>query len=314
VRQAGPATDHESLIYRKMNRPYFAEPRREPAAHLAGAFSLPQWLMERWLERAGWDETLRVAGWFLSPGLMCLRVNRLRADPEWVFRKLAAAGIHALPGQLPETIRLSARARAESLPGLNEGHWSVQDESAQHAAALLDPQPGESVLDLCAAPGGKTTHLAERMRNTGRITAVDVDAERLARVEAAAGRLGLTIIQTRLALADGSDVPPGPFNRILLDVPCSNTGVLGKRPEARWRISPEGISELTAVQRRLLETAIMRLAPAGRIVYSTCSIEPEENEEVVRAALGDHPELKLLEERRHVPGQPADGGYLALIG
>jgi 16S rRNA (cytosine967-C5)-methyltransferase len=245
---------------------------------------------------------------------MCLRVNPLRSDRESVLAELRAAGIAALPAQLPESIRLSARARAESLPGFKEGRFSVQDESAQHAAALLDPQPGESVLDLCAAPGGKTTHLAERMRNTGRITAVDVDAERMARVETAASRLGLTSIETRLAAADASDVPAGPFDRILLDVPCSNTGVLGKRPEARWRISPEGIAELTIVQRRLLVAAIARLAPTGRLVYSTCSIEPEENEDVVRAALGDHPELKLLEERRHVPGQPADGGYLALIG
>jgi 16S rRNA (cytosine967-C5)-methyltransferase len=245
---------------------------------------------------------------------MCLRVNPLRSDREGVLGELAAAGVQALPGELPQSIRLSGRERTEVLPGFSDGRLSVQDESAQHAAALLDPQPGERVLDLCAAPGGKTTHLAERMRNTGRILAVDVDAERLARVNAAAERLGLTMIDTRLAAADASDMPTGPFDRILLDVPCSNTGVLGKRPEARWRISQEGIAELTAVQRRLLEAAIARLAPTGRLVYSTCSIEPEENDEVVQAALDAHPELTLLDERRHVPGRPADGGYLALIG
>jgi 16S rRNA (cytosine967-C5)-methyltransferase len=308
------ASDHKTPAYRQMHRPYFADPGREPVRYLTSAFSLPEWLVERWLNRAGWDETLQTAAWFLAPGLMCLRVNPLRSDREGVLDELTAAGVQALPGELPQSIRLSARERTEVLPGFNDGRLSVQDESAQHAAALLDPQPGERVLDLCAAPGGKTTHLAERMRNTGRILAVDVDAERLARVDAAAGRLGLTMIETRLAAADASDVPTGPFDRILLDVPCSNTGVLGKRPEARWRISPEGIAELTAVQRRLLEAAIARLAPTGRLVYSTCSIEPEENEEVVRAALDAHPELALLEKRRHVPGRPADGGYLALIG
>lgn len=311
---AGDSTDGGMLVHRRMKRPYFADPVREPVAYIAGAFSLPQWLAARWLDRLGWDATVRYAGWFLSPGLMCLRINSLRTNRDAVLQELNAAGIGTAPGELPESIRLSERTRAEVLPGFVEGRWSVQDESAQYAAALLDPQPGESVLDLCAAPGGKTTHLAERMENSGSILAADVDADRLARVGSAAERLGLTIIQPVLSAADASDVPEGPFDRILLDVPCSNTGVLGKRPEARWRISPEGIAELTTVQRRLLEAATARVGPAGRIVYSTCSIEPEENEEVVCAVLRAHPELDLLEQRRHVPGEPADGGYLALIG
>jgi 16S rRNA (cytosine967-C5)-methyltransferase len=312
--QVGTPAGPGALVYRRMSRPYFADPDRQPAAYLAGAFSLPPWLAERWLERGGWDQTLPIAGWFLSPGLMCLRVNRLRADRESVLSELAAAGIAALPGELPESIRLVGRARAETLPGFGAGRFSVQDESAQQAVALLEPRPGERVLDLCAAPGGKTTHIAERMENVGRITAVDVDAGRLSRVSAAAERLGLSIIESLLSAADGSDVPHGPFDRILLDVPCSNTGVLGKRPEARWRISRAGMAELTIVQRRLLEAAVARLAATGRVVYSTCSIEPEENGAVVRTVLDDHPELELLQERRHVPGRPADGGYLALIG
>lgn len=301
------------VTYRRLCRPYFDSPAEYPADYLSQAFSLPQWLVERWLSRMDFTQTLELASWFLTPGRMGIRVNRIKADRDGILSELADAGVTATPGGLAETIRLSRSLHAGRLPGLAAGSISIQDESAQYAAALLDPQPGQNVLDLCAAPGGKTTHLAERMQNQGRIIAVDVDAERLARVDQAARRLGLTIIETQLAAADASDVPPGPFDRILLDVPCSNTGVLGKRPEARWRISAAGIDELQAVQLALLQAAIERLAPGGRLVYSTCSIEPEENEDVVRRALAAHPRLKLLTETPHHPGHPADGGYLALL-
>ena len=301
------------LSYRRLQRPYFASPAEHPAEYLSQAFSLPQWLVERWLARMDFAQTLELAAWFLTPGCMGIRVNRLKSGRDDVMTALADAGVAAAPGELPETIRLSRSLHAGRLPGLAAGAISIQDESAQHAAALLDPQPGHNVLDLCAAPGGKTTHLAERMQNQGRIVAVDVDVQRLARVDQAAHRLGLTIIETQLAAADAADVPPGPFDRILLDVPCSNTGVLGKRPEARWRISAAGIDELRALQLRLLQAAVDRLAPAGRVVYSTCSIEPEENEEVVRQALAANPQLQQLAEKRHRPGHPADGGYLALL-
>jgi 16S rRNA (cytosine967-C5)-methyltransferase len=169
------------------------------------------------------------------------------------------------------------------------------------------------VLDLCAAPGGKTTHLAALMQNRGCITASDVDRERLRLVDESCARLGVQIVQTRQVSRDLSDLPEETFDRILVDVPCSNTGVLGKRPEVRWRLRPEEMGELAALQTRLLSAASQRLASGGRVVYSTCSIEPEENRGVVDAVLGTMPGLTLIREIPHVPGQPADGGYQALL-
>ena len=201
----------------------------------------------------------------------------------------------------------------QRLPGFDEGWFAVQDESAIAAAALVDPQPGQRVLDLCAAPGGKTAHLAALMRNQGRLLATDVDRDRLKRVRETCRRLGVDIVETRVIARDGSDLPDEMFDRILLDVPCSNTGVLGKRPEVRWRLRPDEFAELAGIQAGLLRRACDRLVAAGRLVYSTCSIEPEENRAVVDAVLHDRPDLKLVEEHAHIPGKPADGGYQALV-
>jgi 16S rRNA (cytosine967-C5)-methyltransferase len=299
--------------YRRLSRACFPDPAVDPGGYLSLGFSMPRWLVDRWTARYGHEESLRICRWFLAPGRTCLRVNPLRSLPARVLEVLQAAGIAARPGALPEAIPLERTVNIVNVPGFAEGWFSVQDESAMHAAMLLDPQPGQRVLDLCAAPGGKTSHLDERMRNEGTVIAVDVDAERLALVDAACRRLGLSIVQTRALDAAGAELPPGPFDGILVDVPCSNTGVLGKRPEARWRITPEGISELAALQAKLLSAAAAQLAPGGRMVYSTCSIESEENEQVVRDVLKAHPGLRVLAEQSFQPGRTGDGAYQALL-
>ena len=299
--------------YRRFAWACFPDPAVDFAGYVSQACSMPRWLAERWIARHGDAETLRLCLWFLTPGRTFLRVNPLRTDRMRLLEVLRAAGVAAETGALPESIRLGRTVNVVNLPGFAEGWFSVQDESAMHAAALLDPQPGERVLDLCAAPGGKSTHLAERMRNAGEIVAVDVRAERLEQVDAACQRLGLSIVQTCVLDAADVELPAGPFDRILVDAPCSNTGVLGKRPEARWRITPDGISELAALQKKLLSAAAARLAPGGRMVYSTCSIEDEENEQVVRAVLDSHPQLRRHAEQAFRPGQPGDGAHQALL-
>jgi 16S rRNA (cytosine967-C5)-methyltransferase len=181
-------------------------------------------------------------------------------------------------------------------------------------ASALAPQPGASALDLCAAPGGKTTHLAELMQNTGRIVACDVDERRLKTVAELAGRLGLTMIETHLLHPDrGEGAPASRFDAVLVDVPCSNTGVLGRRPEVRWRLRPEDFPHLVKLQTRLLRQACERVKPGGAVVYSTCSIEPEENGAVVRAVLAEMPAWTLEAEEERTPGRPADGGYWARL-
>ncbi|TXT23333.1 MAG: 16S rRNA (cytosine967-C5)-methyltransferase [Planctomycetota bacterium] len=299
--------------YRRLSQPIFADPAEQPLSYISKAFSLPHWLVERWSERFDFDELCRLGFWFNTPSPLCLRVNRLRTDRDTLLAKFAEAGITARAGELPTSIWLDSPTRIDQMPGFSEGEFVVQDESAQQAAEFLAPQPGETVLDLCAAPGTKTTHLAELMRNEGRLIATDSSESRLQLVPQNAERLGLSIIETAVVTLEGTNIPAGPFDAILIDAPCSNTGVLGKRPDARWRIQPDDLEELSRIQLLLLLAAADRLKPGGRIVFSTCSIEPDENAAVVEAACHFRPKLKIVEQRELTPGQSSDGGFQCLL-
>lgn len=297
--------------YRICKDAAFPDPAGDPAGYVSHAFSFPHWLIERWLPRFGWERSLQTAFWFNEPHGVTLRVNPLRAQREDLLLQLAAAGLEPVAGENPQSIRLPRTANVSQLPGFDAGLWTPQDESAIAVSQLLAPQPGETVLDLCAAPGTKTTHLAELMQNSGRIVATDVNADRLRQITENAQRLGLTTIEPRQIAADLHDLPAGPFDAVLVDAPCSNTGVLGKRPEVRWRIQPRDVAELAALQKRLLHAAADRLTPGGRLVYSTCSLEPEENEGVVAALLSDRFDLRLEAQHTSLPGEPSDGGFRA---
>ena len=297
----------------RLREPLGGDPRRDLVAYLARTLSYPEWLVGRWRTAHGDEEALRLGAWFNTQGIMSLRVNLLRTDREAVLQELASRQIAARPGDLPEAILLENSIPLAGFGPFQRGEVTIQDLSAMGAARLLDPQPGERVWDVCAAPGGKTTHLAERMRNDGSVLATDINPPRVRQVSSAADRLGLTNVTACLMAPDSHDAPTEPFDAILLDVPCSNTGVLGKRPEVRWRLAPLEFGELTVLQRRLLTLAISRLRPGGRLVYSTCSIEPEENGALVRSVLADHPGITLRTEQAHRPGRPGDGAYQALL-
>lgn len=231
----------------------------DPAAALGLRHSLPDWLAHdllRWLppEEA---EAFGLAS--NSTPALDLRVNRLRASRDGVLEAMAGAGVtaSAIDG-LPMGIALSGRSGdLRQLPGYAEGHWCVQDRSAQRVAALLDPQPGERILDACAAPGGKSTHLAEAMNDQGLVLALDRGEARLRRVERNSARLGLRCIQTRHGDASRLAVEApelcGSFDRILIDAPCSGLGTLARHADARWRMDPTAIEGLVTLQRRLLE-------------------------------------------------------------
>jgi len=311
-----PAADAVPLnegCYRRLSRPCFGDPDDNLQEYVVCAFSFPEWLIERWQRQCTADELLRTCFWYNTRGAVSLRVNMLRSSREQLLEALGGAGVIASAGVLPEAVRLAGTVRVDTLPGYREGWFAVQDSSAMHAADLLAPQPGERILDMCAAPGTKTTHLAERMRDDGTIVATDIRPDRLELVEQNCRRLGIGIVETRQVGRDGADLPEGPFDAVLVDVPCSNTGVLGKRPEARWRIKPEDLRELPQLQLRLLRDACDRTRPGGRVLYSTCSIEPEENQQVVHQLLTSRPKVQMEQELTHLPGRPADGGYQALL-
>ena len=299
--------------YRLLTAKVFPDPDEDPAGYFVEAFSFPPWLAARWAERFDEEDLFRLGKHFDAPPAVTLRVNRLKTTRDEILAELKAARIKAKWGRHPDAVRLKESARVEDLPGFAEGRITVQDETAMHAATLLEPQAGMRVLDLCAAPGTKSSHLAEIMGDAGEVIAADVSGERLKRVSENVARLGLKSVRTVEVGDDGSGLPAGEFDAVLLDVPCSNTGVLGKRPEARWRVTPGDLAELPPKQVRLLSFALDRVRPGGRVVYSTCSIEPEENEEVVRAALSGREGVRVLDTQLHHPGEPTDGGFQAVM-
>lgn len=291
--------------YRVLAEPLFDF--RTDGEYLAAAFSWPDWLADRWLLRFGFEECCRLGFWFNAPPPLWLRVNEIQTTRAEFARRIA----HAESGDVPTSLKIPTGA-VPALPGYADGHFAVQDHASQAVVTALDPQPGWTVLDLCAAPGGKTTHLAERMRNRGWIVACDIDADRLATVRTLADRMRATIVET-VVVGDTDPPPAGPYDAVLVDAPCSNTGVLGRRPEVRWRLRPNEFPHLIALQSRLLHAALDQLKPGGVAVYSTCSVEPDENRGVVDAVLRKRDDVKWESDAAAIPGRPSDGGYWARL-
>ena len=306
------------VVYRRLGKTIFQDPVLEPRLYIAEAFCLPTWMLSRWSTKFSTEELFKLGEWFSCRHPLTLRVNRLRTTRDELLARFedvligeASGGFG--PGHRSDSIWYDGRVRVVDLPGFVDGHFTVQDETAMSASELLAPQPGETVLDLCAAPGTKSTHLAELMNNEGRIFAADVDFKRLQRVTDNATRLGHTIIAPVTVPDNSSNLPQGPFDAILIDAPCSNTGVMGKRPEVRNRLHSKDIYQLAAIQLRLLRAASEKLKSGGRLVYSTCSIESEENSAVVREFLATAPSFELIMTQEFIPGRPSDGGFQALL-
>ena len=300
--------------YRVYDNPLFPDPAEQSVTFLSQAFSYPEWLIDRWLSHRNPIELTKLLFWFNAPPPLTLRINRLRSDRERYQQALADQAIQSRPGQIESALTIVGQhPPIHEFPGYHEGHFCVQDESAMAAAILLHPKPGEMILDLCAAPGTKTTHLAELMDDSGRIIATDVDQTRLDKISDSASRLSLTCIEPQLIARDGSNIPSGPFDAILVDVPCTNTGVLSRRPEARWRLTPDDFDELGQIQSQLLTAACQRVKSGGRVVYSTCSIDPSENQAIARNVCQQLSNVAIETEQTHTPGQPADGAYQALL-
>jgi len=298
---------------RALKKHHFPDPHADYCGYLSAAFSLPKWLVKRWKDRFSKEQLSEIASRFLSSPRLCLRVNLSKISREDLLKRFQEGGFSGRPGNIPTSILDINTTSVTQLPGWESGLFSVQDETAQNAAQTLNPQPGESILDLCAAPGTKTIHLAELMNFEGSIVAADVSEERLSKVRENVKRCQADLIETIQIAHDGQDFPEGPFDRILIDAPCTNTGVFGKRVDARWRITASDISELSQLQLRLLTQAASHLKPGGCIVYSTCSLEPEENERVVEQFLKTNTQFVCSSQKLFLPGSLSDGGFQALL-
>jgi len=291
----------------------------DPALRLAQQQSLPDWFcqaLHQWCT-PGQAERVALACNQVPP--LDLRVNRLRSSVAEVQQDLEQSGLKVVPiAGCPDGLQvLDSGGDLRQWPGYEQGHWCVQDRAAQWVAPLVAPRPGDRVLDACAAPGGKATHLAELMGDQGEVWAVDRSAGRLQRVAANAARLGTDSLQAMVADATKllAQEPRwrGFFQCILLDAPCSGLGTLARHADARWRVSTTTVEDLLPLQARLLEAMLPLLAPGGRLVYATCTIHPAENSDQVAAFLRSHPSLQLLQQEQRWPDPEGGDGFYAAV-
>ncbi|MEM6910478.1 MAG: RsmB/NOP family class I SAM-dependent RNA methyltransferase [Verrucomicrobiota bacterium] len=268
-------------------------------------YSTPAFLIQRWRAHFGEASTCALLKWNQEPAPLTVRWNRLQGPPPT-----------PLPANWKPLPAWTDFYQVDSLPlaELSSGQLYVQDPSTSLATSLLQARPGERILDACAAPGGKTAQLAQSMNNTGQLFASDRDPQRLARLKDNLARLGVQNACLQKGDATRIDSSGEPFDGILLDTPCSNSGVFRRRIDARWRLSEAYFEEVTQLQRRMIESAWQALKPGGRLVYSTCSLDPEENEAVVRTVSETLPGLLAIESRDTKPfREGVDGAYAALL-
>jgi 16S rRNA (cytosine967-C5)-methyltransferase len=279
---------------------------------LAARFSHPRWLVEKWLMEWGREETTELLQADNSTPVTTIRLNPLTGDPEQSLSQLEHEGLSLSPSEFVEgAYRVTNGPMTESSTLVREGKIYIQDEASQLITSILDPRPGLRVLDVCAAPGSKATQMAAAMLNQGFIMAGDIHEHRLRNLQQISQRLGAAIIHP--VVMDGRQplpiIPHRQFDRVFVDAPCSGTGTLRRHPEIKWRLQPEDLTALAELQITLLASAAMMLAPGGRLVYSTCSLEPQENEHVVEQFLKNHPHFRLIPSGAH-PALLTDKGYV----
>jgi 16S rRNA (cytosine967-C5)-methyltransferase len=281
-------------------------------------YSHPQWLAARWQERWGSAHAAELMEWNNTPPKTFARINTLKADPGKLLAQWRDENVEYdfFRGDWLEenlVFELKSHPPLNRLESFQAGAFYVQDPSTLLAVRELDPHPSETILDLCAAPGGKLTAIAQFMRNEGRLLAHDTSTERLKLLAANCARMGITCVQP-LPPSTLNPQPSTLFDRVLVDAPCSNTGVMRRRVDLRWRIREEEIGRLRAAQLELLRQAAPLLKPGGTLVYSTCSLEPEENSGVVNDFLSQQPHLKLERARELLPFvEHVDGTYVARL-
>lgn len=292
-------------------------PDGDPVRYLSVAESHPTWLVERWVSRYGAEEAAALCRAHNEPAPLTLRCNTLKITPEGLAARFRDAGLAVRPGVLaPEALVVeggrgggegggggmdgadggggaAGTGGLEKWPGFAEGLFYVQDESSMMVARALSPSPGMKVIDACAAPGGKTTHLAQLMGDRGALVANDVSEPKMALIKENLARLGIRSAET--VLGDAADLAgrfTGWADAVLVDAPCSALGVAGRRPDVRWRVKPEDPAKLSREQLRIVSAVAACVRPGGTLVYSVCSLEPEEGVGVVRAFLEGHPDFR----------------------
>ncbi|HWR55783.1 MAG TPA: 16S rRNA (cytosine(967)-C(5))-methyltransferase RsmB [Negativicutes bacterium] len=281
----------------------FPSLEEDPVQHIALQFSHPAWMVECWLARFGREETIRLCQANNETPRLSVRTNTLKITRAALKAALEKEGLLVEESHwAPEGLMLDGFSALGQLAALQEGLFQVQDESSMLVAHVLDPQPGEFIIDACGAPGGKTTHFAQKMHNEGRIFSLDIHAHKLRLITENCRRLGIDIVETEAMDARRMhEHMRGQADRVLVDAPCSGLGVLRRKPDARWRKTPEMLRDLPKLQQEILASAAQCVKPGGILVYSTCTIEAEENEAVIRCFLQANPAFSLEPTGKFLP-------------
>ncbi len=271
-----------------------------PLSRLSTIYSHPTWLVRRWLDRLGMQAAEEILRNNNGHAPLVIRTNSLKGSRDELMSLLEAQGATARKTRFsPAGIEILSSSGIAALPAYQEGRFIVQDEAAQLVSFLLDPGRGETVLDACAAPGGKATHIAELMENEGSVIALESDRKRLGRIGENSKRLGTSIVIP--VQGDAAAYREETYDKVLVDAPCSGLGVLRRHPDGRWTKTEESISERAKLQKEILKNSAKRLKDGGVLVYATCTTEPEENEDVVRWFLERHgSEFTLDDPRPHL--------------
>ena len=282
---------------RKSDRLPVAKPKNDLPQMMAIEKSFPLWLIRRWMDRYQPQTAAEMCDAINAVPPICIRANTLNVSRNQLIASLEALAERVEPTEFaPDGIRIRRpEIPIAAMDAFKKGEFQVQDEAAQLVTLLLDPQPGESVLDACAGLGGKTGHIAQQMNNQGSLVAMDIDIEKLARLESQMQRLGISIVTTRHQdLKDTTITDTGPsFDRILLDAPCTGLGVLRRNPDTKWNRSKKDLNRFARRQIKLLASVAPLLSVSGALVYAVCSVEPEENEAVIDAFLSVNPEFEV---------------------
>lgn len=300
----GTASLTNAVLRRVPRTPDYPDRNDDETGFLVLKESHPRWMVQRWVKRWGYDFTLSFLEANNVPAPTFVRVNRLKTDPERLCSLLQTEGFEVAKGKyLDESLQITGvTAGLSQSTSFKQGLFFIQDEASMLPARVLDPKPGETVIDACSAPGGKSTHLAELMGDEGRIIAVDVNPKRLELVKDNSKRLGLTSIET--LCVDSSRLGrmmAVKADKILVDVPCSGLGTIRRNPDLKWRRKPDHIEALSRLQEEILRNVAPAVKPGGVLVYSTCTTEEEENEAQVRKFLSEHPEFDLDDPTRFLP-------------
>lgn len=298
-------------IARDMDKLRYPDKNIEPVEYLEVTYSIPAWIVQQWLKEYGMEQTERICAGFLKQKPITIRTNLTKCQPRELKEKLEAEGVMVREAEgLDYAFEIENLDSLKSLNSFQEGLFYVQDISSMMVAETADPQPGSYIIDVCAAPGGKSTHLAEKLRGTGMVEARDLTEYKISLIEENIMRHGLSNMKAVLMDATAFDETSRDKADILIcDLPCSGLGVMGKKTDIRYKMTPEKQAELVKLQSRILDTVCSYVKKQGILVYSTCTIHKNENEGNVARFLEKHPEFELISQEQMLPGERYHDGF-----